>query len=192
MIHRRATALAALAALLVAAACGGSDRGQQAGAGRPEAPTPNGGPAIAAAPTATTDAKGCVHDGRWRPCGFVDRLERSGFVVETRPDTVRYEFLAPTGVRYSLGRGEAQAFFYEDTTALARDVAGLDTLRVAPKGTTRHWDLPAALVRSGNLLVIVLSGNEHLVERVQLAVEAGAPQPELPAAPQALAPSSSH
>lgn len=177
-----------VAVFALAAGCSGSTKKQPDPLPAAAAPAP----AIAAAPNATTDAKGCVHDGRWRACGLVDRLEKSGLVVKALPDTARYDFLSIPGVRYTLGRGEAQAFFYPDSAALAKDFGALDTVRVTPKGTTRHWDVPATLVRSGNLLVLVLTGNEHLVERVQLAVEAGAPQPEPPAGAQTLPAATSH
>jgi hypothetical protein len=92
-------------------------------------------------------------------------------------DSVRYDFLGVPGVRYKVRYGELHAFVYDDTARLARDVAALDTVRVSPKGTVRHWDAPATFVRSGNLAVVLLTGNEHLMERVQLAVQAGPPQP---------------
>jgi hypothetical protein len=135
---------------------------------------------IQPAARATTDAKGCVHDGRWRPCGLVDRLEKSGLVVKTEPDSAHYDFLTVPGVRYTVGRGEVQAFFYDDTARMARDVAGVDTVRVTKAGTVRHWDVHPTFVRSGNLVVILLTLSEQLMERVQLAVQAGAPQPEPP------------
>lgn len=173
--------------LLGLAACGGS--------GDPKADSARaaGPPPIAPAARATTDAKGCVHDGRWRPCGLVDRLERAGLVVKPATDTARYEFLAVPGLRYSVGRGEVQAFFYDDTTRLARDVSALDTVQVAPKGTYRHWDQHPTLIRSGNLVVILLTLSETLMERVQFAVQAGAPQPDpeasaAPPTPQTLPP----
>ena len=186
-----------LVAATVLAACGGGRPKQDTAtaAAAPSvaaAPAPSPGPAGATAagpPVAgTVDAKGCLHDGRWRACGFVDRLERSGLVVRPQPDTIRYDFLSVPGTAYALGRGDVQAFFYDDTTRLARDVAALDTVRVAPRGSSRHWDVPPTFVRSANLVAIVLSANEHLVERVQLALGAGAPQPEPPSPPQTLAP----
>lgn len=177
-------------------ACGGGSKlpaGDSATSvpGNAASPSPVATPS-AAAPNdsvhGTVDVKGCLHDGRWRACGFVDRLERSGLVVGAARDTVRHDFLSVPGIRYELGRGAAEAYFYDDTTRLTRDIAGLDTQRVAPRGGYQHWDVPASFVRSQNLIVLVLSANEHLVERVQLAVEAGAPQPEPPQSPQSLAP----
>ena len=166
------------AAVALAAACGDGGRGKPSDDARAAAPPP-----IQPAARATTDAKGCVHDGRWRPCALVDRLEKAGLVVKAQPDTVRYEFLAVPGLRYTVGRGEVQAFFYDDTTRLARDVAALDTVRVTPTGTFRHWDVHPTFVRAGNLVVILLTLSETLMERVQFAVQAGAPQPEPPAVP---------
>jgi hypothetical protein len=166
---------AIVAAVALAASCGGG--------GKPGDDAQAAPPPIRPAARATTDAKGCVHDGRWRPCALVDRLEKAGLVVKPQADTVRYEFLAVPGLHYSVGRGEVQAFFYDDTTRLARDVAALDTVRVTPTGTLRHWDVHPTFVRSGNLVVILLTLSETLMERVQFAVQAGAPQPEPAAVP---------
>jgi hypothetical protein len=173
-----------LVALCLLVGCGGgTKKSDEAAAAAP--------PAIQPAAHATTDAKGCVHDGRWRPCALVDRLEKAGLVVKAEPDTARYEFLSVPGLRYTVGRGEVLAFFYDDTTRLARDVAALDTVRVAPAGTLRHWDVHPTFVRSGNLVVILLTLSEQLMDRLQLAVQAGAPQPESAPAAQPLAPAPS-
>jgi len=173
------------AALALAAACGG----ERAPAAHPDSAAVAGGPgAPAGAPSGTTAPDGCPHDGRWRPCSLKDRLEKSGLVVAVKPDTVRYDFLAVPGIAYTVGRGEVQAFFYDDTTRLARDVAALDTVQVAPKGTFRHWDVHPTFVRSGNLVVILLTLSEQLMERGQLAIQAGAPQPEPPPTAQELPP----
>jgi hypothetical protein len=191
---RRAPALAASLGLFLGACGGDSKPAAQAdsiaaGAAHATASAPSTG-TVAAAPgtPATVGPNGCIHDGRWRPCGLVDRLERAGLVVRAEKDTIRYDFLAVPGLHYALGRGDVQAFFYDDTLRLARDLAGLDTTQVAPKGTVRHWDAHPTLVHSANLVLILLTGNDHLVERVQLAVEAGAPQPDPPATAQPIAP----
>jgi hypothetical protein len=64
-----------------------------------------------------------------------------------------------------------RAFVYADTAQLARDVAGLDTARVAPRGGDFRWPVPPTFVRSANLIAVVLVANERQLERVQLAFE---------------------
>lgn len=181
---RLARAAALAAAALVATGCGGGDgASRSAGASAAvagAAGTPPGvpEPAIAPGARATMGPNGCLHDGRWRPCALADRLQRAGLVPTLEKDSARYEFLAVPGLRYTVGRGAIEAFFYDDTTRLARDVAALDTALVSPKGTTHAWDTKPTFVRSGNLIVLVMTLNEHLIERISLAVEGGAPQPE--------------
>jgi hypothetical protein len=72
-----------------------------------------------------------------------------------------------------------EVFIYPDETSLARDVAKLDTVTVAPRGSTRRWETEPTLtfVRSGNLAAVFLSDNALQVERLTLALTAGAPQP---------------
>lgn len=182
----RRPAQSAIAVAALAAACGGGEASRTdsvvamtaAPGSAPVASVADPNVGVQAAGRATMGPKGCLHDGRWRVCSLVDRLERSGLVIPApEADSARYEFLGVPGVRYKVRYGELQAFVYDDTARLARDVAALDTVHVSPKGTTRHWDAPVTFVRSGNLAVVLLTGNEHLVERVQLAVQAGPPQP---------------
>ncbi len=122
----------------------------------------------------------CPHDGRWRPCSVVERLEQSGLVprVDTGGPAPRVPFLGVPATRVRLGRGALHAFVYDDTAQLARDVAALDTVRVAPRGETFDWDVPPTFVRSANLVAVLLTQNEHQIERVRLALEGGPPQPD--------------
>jgi hypothetical protein len=108
----------------------------------------------------------------------VERLDQSGLVprVDSAAPAPRVPFLAAPGRRIALGRGALLAFVYDDTARAARDVAALDTVRVAPRGQTYSWDVPPTLVRSANLVAVLLMQNEHQIERVRLALEAGPPQ----------------
>ncbi len=173
MSVRRAGSLATLALV----ACGGGEQ-KPAAPARPAAPVVAPvTPTVNMAPRATMGPNGCLHDGRWRPCSFVDRIERSGLVVTLKPDSAHYDFLGVPGLRYTAGRADVEAFFYDDTTRLARDLAAIDTTVGAPRGTTRDWPVRPTFVRSGNLLAILLTLNEHAIERLSLAIEGGAPQP---------------
>ena len=58
-----------------------------------------------------------------------------------------------------------------------RDVAALDTTRVAPHGGTYAWPATPTFVHSANLAAVLLTPNERQIERIQLALEAGPPQP---------------
>lgn len=109
---------------------------------------------------------------------MAERLDQAGLVprADTAP-VLRAPFLTGRDTVLRLGRGVLHAFVYDDTARLARDVAALDTVRVAPRGTAFVWgDAPPTLVRSANLVAVLLTANEHQIERVQLALQAGPPQ----------------
>lgn len=179
--RRAAGTLCALCAL--AAACSPADRRADgraaAGAGT--------APGVAAGGSATTGPGGlapgrsraaCPHDGRWRACSVTERLDQAGLVprADTAP-ALRVPFLSGRDTVLRLGRGALHAFIYDDTARLARDVAALDTVRVAPRGGAFAWgDAPPTLVRSANLVAVLLTPNERQIERVQLALQAGPPQ----------------
>jgi hypothetical protein len=172
---------AAVLALLAAAACSG-DNARPAGAPAAAAgASPAAGRVDGAAPGDTGDtaarAGACPRDGRWRPCSVQARLDQAGLVP--RPDSApapRTPFFSVPATRFLLGRGAIHAFIYDDTTRLARDVAAIDTTRVVPRGGSFAWEVPPTFIRSANLVAVLLTQNEHQIERVRLALEAGPPQ----------------
>ena len=185
-----------LAALLVlAAGCGGSgDRPADAtrAAGAPAAAgTIAGAPAGAPAPSPLDprvegDSATCPKDGRWRQCGVADRLRHAGLVPQREPGVARLPFLSVPGAVWTVDRAEVRAFVYADDALARREGLALDPFTAAPRGQPYAWPRRATLVRSANLIAVLLAENERQIERVQLALEAGPPPPETPAAPQAL------
>jgi hypothetical protein len=104
-------------------------------------------------------------------------LEQSGFVVRSVPGDapLRAGFsVAPAS--YKLGESRLEVFIYPDERSLARDVAKLDTVTAAPRGTASHWPATPTFVRSGNLAAVFLTDNATRAERLTLALTAGAPQ----------------
>ena len=75
--------------------------------------------------------------------------------------------------RVTLGRAELQVFLYPDSSVVARDLAALDTVRVARPGEAGRWQVRPTFMRSANLVALLLSTNERQIERVQLALTAG-------------------
>jgi hypothetical protein len=136
-------------------------------------------PVAAAAPSARTS--GCPHTGAWAICNVEQRLKQSGFVAKrlSGESSQRAGFSVAT-VAYSLGRARLEVFIYSDEAALNRDIAKLDTLRVAPAGATGSWEVTPLLIRSGNLAAVYLGDNPQQAERLTLALTAGAPQPGSP------------
>jgi hypothetical protein len=137
--------------------------------------------AVAAADSITATARdtlACPKDGRWRPCSVADRLQRAGLVPRAGADTTRLPFLTPPGQVWRVAQAELRVFLYEDAAAAAREADALDPIRVAPRGGSYAWPAPAVLVHSANMVAVLLSPNGRQAERVQLALEAGPPQPE--------------
>jgi hypothetical protein len=63
---------------------------------------------------------------------------------------------------------------------MARDMAKIDTLTVAPPGVASPWEGTPVLVRSGNLAAVLIADDGRQIERLTLALTAGAPQPGSP------------
>ena len=78
---------------------------------------------------------------------------------------------------YTLGRARLEVFVYPDEAALAKDMAGIDTLTASPPGIPNAWETTPTLVRSGNLAAVFLTDSPVQAERLTLAIAAGAPQP---------------
>jgi hypothetical protein len=78
---------------------------------------------------------------------------------------------------YKLGESRLEVFIYPDETSLSRDVAKLDTVTAAPRGSAANWGRTPTFVRAGNLVAVFLTDNPSQAERLTLALTAGAPQP---------------
>ena len=125
----------------------------------------------------------CPHTGLWAPCSVERRLRQSGFVAKKLDEeTPTRPGFGVEPVAYSLGRSaRLEIFLYKTAGDLARDIRGLDTVRVVPLGsTTSPWESPPTLIRSGNLAAVLLASSPVQAERLSLALTAGAPQPGSP------------
>ena len=120
----------------------------------------------------------CRGVGDWNDCNLEKRLESSGLAPRRAQGSIRQPFLGVPGLVFNLGSAELQAYLYPDTLVLQRDLAKLDTVRVAPSTMQISWRKTPTLIHSNNLLAILLSDDETQVERVRNAITAG-----LPAAP---------
>lgn len=121
----------------------------------------------------------CPRNGRWQPCALVDRVIHAGLSFKATGDSVRVPFLPVPGVRYRVAVTDTMlAFFFPDSTALGKALGKLDTVRVAPpQDSLSPWPAPPMVIRSGNLLALYFGTSERQIERVRLAITAGAPTP---------------
>ena len=127
-----------------------------------------------------TTGNPCEHTGLWSACSLERRLKQSGFVVRKLDEKPARAGFSIEPVVYSLGSSRLEVFIYPDEKALAKDMQSLDTLAVAPKGSTASWASPPTLIRSVNLAAVLLTQNQRQAERVVLAITAGPPQPGSP------------
>jgi hypothetical protein len=173
---RRTLGIVALASIV---GCGGGDEGKDGRSDSVAAPGLAAAPAGRPAPIpAPGDSTACPEDGRWRLCSVVDRLEDAGLVPKKQEEPVKHEFFSVPGTAFKVARGDLEVFIYDDVAAVARDVAALDTVRVAPTGELGPWRTRPAFIRSANLIAVYVSMSETQIERVQLALGAGPPQPK--------------
>jgi hypothetical protein len=154
---------------------------ETAGTASSTATTPNGVAAVrpAVAATAAPIGAGCPRTGKWALCSVENRLVQSGFVVRrvNGVPTRRAGFSVMPAV-YTLGRSRLEVFIYPSESALASDVAKMDTVAAAPPGAKNPWPFfSPTFVRSANLAVVFLTDNPTQAERLTLALTAGAPQP---------------
>ena len=160
-------------ALTSVVACGGRDDHRRI-AGDSLTPAP-----AATQSVATPTGKGkCPANGQWSECAVFDRLDHaglaprrdsSGAVIELAPLTQR-------GTRLLVGNAELDVFIYLDTARRAQDEAHLDRSKYIEATAEPTLRGEATVIRTGNLLAILRSRNDHQRERVSDALSAGPPQ----------------
>jgi hypothetical protein len=119
----------------------------------------------------------CPRTGKWALCSVEKRLEQSGFVVRrVSGNAPRRAGFSVVPAAYVLGGSRLEVFIYPSESALSADVAKIDTVSAAPRGTVTPWETSPTFVRSGNLAAVFLTENGTQAERLTLALTAGAPQ----------------
>lgn len=108
----------------------------------------------------------------WSPALIPKALEDAGLEMVGVPSPIDAPFLSAPGARMTFvgpggGRGELRAFIYGDAGAVARDLAGIDTVRVAARGTRLEWGMPARLITDNNLIAILLTNDSRIREIVE-------------------------
>jgi hypothetical protein len=104
---------------------------------------------------------------------------QSGFVVRRfNGEAPRRAGFSVAPAVYTLGRSRLEVFIYPSESALAADVAKMDTVTASPPGAKNPWPFfSPTFVRSANLAAVFLTDNPTQAERLTLALTAGAPQP---------------
>lgn len=112
---------------------------------------------------------------RWNVGAIIEALEAAGLQQRGAPQSVAESFLSAPGNRILFshpggGEAELQVFIYGDAGAVARDLAGLDTVRVAPRGRNIDWRVPATLLTDNNLILIMLTEDSRIRETVRQTI----------------------
>jgi hypothetical protein len=168
--------------ILVSAALAACTRSSSESAGTASSTTTTSNGVAATRPMVAGTARvgaGCPRTGKWALCSVENRLVQSGFVVRrVNGEPPRRTGFSVTPAVYTLGRSRLEVFIYPSESALAADVAKMDTVSAAPRGAKNPWPFfSPTFVRSANLAVVFLTDNATQAERLMLALTAGAPQP---------------
>jgi hypothetical protein len=173
------TSSSVVVVLLVSGGCSGEKKADVADTSFHPPPVATAVPS--SAETSRPPDEPCPHTGLWAQCSVERRLRQAGFVVNHgEEESPRRAGFSIQPLVLTLGRSRVEAFIYEDEKAVARDVAGLDTVTVTPRGAAGSWESTPTFIRSGNLIAVILSQDARQSERIALALTAGAPQPGSP------------
>lgn len=129
--------------------------------------TPAGTPAASgSAQTAIPVNPSCPANGLWAVCSVEKRLKQAGFVAQLI-DSIgdRRAGISVEPVSYKLNKSRLELYLYGDAAALQREIAKIDTTKIAP-----------VFIRSGNLVALLFTDDGTQAERLALALTAGAPQ----------------
>lgn len=107
----------------------------------------------------------------WDVAAVEHRLRDSGLSPVRAPEPVRQPFMAVPGTLFRLSGGELQVYIYGDAGALSRDVAGLDTARVAPPTMMIEWLAKPTLITANNLAALLITNDDSLRRRVRSALD---------------------
>ena len=130
-------------------------------------------PQLAAASPPPSDSSG-ARIFNWT-LGALETQLRSEGLQPVAIGEIRQPFIGGPGMRYRLSGGEVQAFVYADAGAVARDTDELDTVRVAPPTMMIDWVMPPKLIVDNNLVLIVLTRDDALREKIRAAVSVERP-----------------
>ncbi len=123
--------------------------------------------------------RACPRDGLWHECSVAQRLELSGLRPRAVDSITRIPGIARDARLWQIGRETLRALFFDSEAQASAAMATLDSARAAPRGdSTVAWPERPTLIRSANLVALLLGGTDRQVERVSNALTAGPPQPE--------------
>ena len=155
------TLRAAVAALLLAVACG---RDEAAATDTTATTVPGAGtvPTVGAAGD-TAAPQGAT----WNLEMVEGQLEKAGFTVSRDRTPVNLPYMSVPGTALDLGgSGTVQIYLYGDAAARGSDTDKLDPARPAPPRANVAWPRPATLISDNNMAAIVLTADPAVRARI--------------------------
>jgi hypothetical protein len=119
----------------------------------------------------------CPPTGNWAECSVTARLLSAGLGVRLDSVPARDSAMARPGLLYNIGRATLQVYLFADSAERKAATAGIDTARYASYTATQGYPPKPALLRSANLVALLVSQNDEQRQRIGDAIMAGAPQP---------------
>ncbi len=157
----------ALAALALAAACGGA---------ADVTPAQQAQRAIAAADSTVARAAALPNTGLWTRDHLMDRLVRTGVLPRPREGAVpATPWMNAEPIALNAGGGEVFVWIYADSVARHAATDLLDPETGAPRGKVTPFAPPMVFVTNNNLAAVISGGTEQNIERIMLALQAGLP-----------------
>ncbi|MEP6991273.1 MAG: hypothetical protein ABJA80_10110 [bacterium] len=101
----------------------------------------------------------------WTVDFVLERLASAG-LSPTLAGPVQQKHMAVPGTRVLIPGGELEVYLYGDANATAQDIDRFDRLMRMPDGALM-WKKPPALVTANNMVIVVLTADAALRERVR-------------------------
>lgn len=161
-----------IAALLVAAACGGRDASSS--------DTTIAAGVRAPVVIGVGGKSDCPGTGHWTPCAVRKRLDAAGVAPQTATELPDLPKFGVAPALYTVGKSGLAVYLFADSSARARAAAALDTLHFIPASKELTMRGETTAIQNDNLLALLFSRMEQQRERVSDALLAGPPQPEKP------------
>jgi len=166
--------------MVVAVACARqeSPRADSAAAAPPPSVSPSRADSAASpnatVATSTPSTPACVSEGAWRECSVEKRLTDAGYVPINKGSAPPGIFPVQ-GTTYALGQAQAHVYVFASAKERQAAAAAIDTVTVSRPGVSPPWSSPPTFISSNNIVIVLVSDNGQLIERVQNFIRAGLP-----------------
>jgi hypothetical protein len=122
--------------------------------------------------------RACPRDGRWHPCSIEQRFGLAGLRVVPMDSALGIPGLTEPVSSWQVGRQQLRVAFFATEAAATAALGRFDSARAAPRGdTTVRWPDRPTLLRSANVIAVLVGGTDRAIERASNALLAGPPQP---------------